>query len=605
MMTKRAVESWWRSRLPDISAALSRFPLAVLIAALLTAYKLAHGDVGDVEKRVLGALAGSFLWVVAVDFYVENQKRSFPVRIALWLGGILVIEILFRFAWDIWFSPPLLLGSLLLLVGLAGHLGRGESNATFWLFNHRLWLGALLAFIAAGLFGAGLSIIHGTLNLLFGLHLPAKWHEYIWTISLGLVAPVSFLALAPRSFTDPITAREESEFTMRAIAALVKFVLVPLLLVYTAILYAYAIEIVLAWELPKGTLGAMVVGYLLVGAATLLVGYPNRENGGPLVSVFWRYWVWLAALPVVLLFIAVWRRISDYGVTDQRYLMVLIGVWALLLAGFRIIRGSDFDLRLVPGVLALLLAAASFGPGGAVGFSVMSQKSELASILSEKGMFVDGKVVRQAEGSAGAGLVGADAARVRGIEWYLNTHRSLSLLAPWFEGQPNDPFAAGKKPEETARELLVALGLRPDIGNGSGAIYFTHYSDVPATLSLAKSGTVVGPIVFKGGDPVPVAIPPQTVAVEGLGTIQIELTDKLLTVSLDNGASVKFDIADAMTEVYRRGWPKVDDHHPIELKGMPNGLDGTVVIDNMNGTYMEPDLDISLLRFWLILSKSG
>jgi hypothetical protein len=335
----------------------------------------------------------------------------------------------------------------------------------------------------------------------------------------------------------------------------------------------------------------------------LLVGYPSREKGGPLVSVFWRYWVWLAALPVVLLFIAVWRRISDYGVTDQRYLMVLIGVWALLLARFRIIRGSDFDLRLVPGVLALLLAAASFGPGGAVGFSVMSQKSELASILSEKGMFVDGKVVRQAEGSAGAGLVGADAARVRGIEWYLNTHRSLSLLAPWFEGQPNDPFAAGKKPEETARELLVALGLRPDIGNGSGAIYFTHYSDVPATLSLAKSGTVVGPIVFKGGDPVPVAIPPQTVAVEGLGTI--ELADKLLTVSLDNGASVKFDIADAMTEVYRRGWPKVDDHHPIELKGMLNGLDGTVVIDNMNGTYMEPDLDISLLRFWLILSKSG
>jgi hypothetical protein len=142
-------KSWWRSRLPDVSAAVSRFPLAVLIDALLTAYKLGHGEVGDVENRVLGALAGSFLWVVAVDFYVENQKRSFPVRIALWLGGILVIAILFRFAWDIWFSSPLLLGSLLLLVGLAGHLGRGESNATFWLFNHRLWLGALLALVAA------------------------------------------------------------------------------------------------------------------------------------------------------------------------------------------------------------------------------------------------------------------------------------------------------------------------------------------------------------------------------------------------------------------------------------------------------------------------
>ncbi len=595
--------SWWRSRLPDVSAAVSRFPLAVVIAALFTAYKLTHDNIGDAESRVLGALAGSFLWVVAVDFYVESQKRSFPVRVALWVIGILVIAVLFRFGWDIWLSPPLLLGGLLILVGLAGHLGRGESNSTFWLFNHRLWLGALLAVVAAGLFGAGLSVIHETLNLLFSLDLPSKWHEYIWTVSLGLIAPVSFLAFAPRAFADPITTREESEFTMRAIAALVKFVLVPLLLVYTAILYAYAIKIVLAWELPKGTLGGMVVGYLLVGAATLLVGYPSREKGGALVRLFWRYWVWLAALPVVLLFIAVGRRISDYGLTEGRYWMVLIGVWALILAAIRIIRGGNFDLRLVPGVLALLLLAASFGPGGAIGFSVMSQKSELASILTGKGMLVDGKFVRKAQDGDSESPLGTDAARVRGIEWYLNTHRSLGLIAPWFEGQPNDPFAAGKKPEEAAREVLMALGLRPDLGNVGGVVYFTHHSDTPLALSFTAGGSVVGPITFQSMGPVPVPIPPQTISVEGLGAVKVELDDKMLTASLESGASVKFDIADAMKEIYRRGWPKVEDHRPIELKGTPSGLDGTIVIDNMNGTYREPDFDVTVLKFWLVLNK--
>jgi hypothetical protein len=60
-----------------------------------------------------------------------------------------------------------------------------------------------------------------------------------------------------------------------------------------------------------------------------------------------------------------------------------------------------------------------------------------------------------------------------------------------------------------------------------------------------------------------------------------------------------------MKEIYRRGWPKVEDHCPIELKGKPGGLDGTVVIDNMNGTYKEPDFDISVLRFWLVLRKLG
>jgi hypothetical protein len=85
--------------------------------------------------------------------------------------------------------------------------------------------------------------------------------------------------------------------------------------------------------------------------------------------------------------------------------------------------------------------------------------------------------------------------------------------------------------------------------------------------------------------------------------VKLELSDQLLSASLEDGASVKFDIADAVKEVYGRGWPQVTDHRPLELKGTASGLDGIAVIDNLNGTYKEPDFDISLLRFWLVLSK--
>src|SRR5262249_29032572 len=122
---------------------------------------------------------------------------------------------------------------------------------------------------------------------------------------------------------------------------------------------------------------------------------------------------------------------------------------------------------------------------------------------------------------------------------------------------------------------------------------------------LQRAAPCWGRSCSKAAARLPVAIPAQTVSVEGLGIVKIELADELLTVSLDDGASVKCDVADAMREVYRRGWPKVDDHRPIELKGTPNDLDGTAVIDNINGTYKKPDFDISLLRFWLVLSKSG
>ena len=455
-------KSWWESRFPQVAAAVQRFPLAIAIAASFTLYALTLDDMGDVALRLLQFLIASFLWVVAVDFFAESQGHAFRARVLLWFGGMLLLALLFWLAWDIWLVPWLLLGGLLLLPPLAGHLGHAETNETFWLFNHRLVLAALLAGVGAGLLLVGLLATIQTVDFLFGPGVPEELFKYVWTISLGLIAPVSFLTLAPRSFADRITKKEESEFTFRATAGLVKFVLVPLLLVYTTILYAYAVKIALAWDLPKGTLGSMVMAYLLIGAITLLLAYPSRDTSGPLVRLFWRYWVWLAALPVLLLFIAVFRRIADYGVTEPRYLIALVGVWALILAGARILSGERFDLRIVPGALSLLMLAASFGPGGAVGFSVMSQKEELAAILTEKGVLVDGEIVPQAA-NAGPGLYGDQTWRVRGIEWYLNMRRSLGVLAPWFEGLPDDPFAPGKTPEETARGILTALGLSPNL----------------------------------------------------------------------------------------------------------------------------------------------
>jgi hypothetical protein len=592
--------TWWQRRIPDVGGAAVRFPLAVTLAAALTFYKLGHDIPGDAELRVLGALAASFLWVVAADLYVEANGRSQAARIALWLCGIVVIAVLFKFSWEIWFLPPLLIGALLLLVGLAAHLGRGESNSTFWLFNHRLWLGALLALAGGVLLGAGLSAIHATLNLLFGLDLSSRWLERIWTVSLGFIAPVSFLAFAPRRFNDKITEREEQDFTMRAAAALVKFVLVPLLLVYTAILYAYAVKIALAWELPKGTLAAMVVAYLFVGAVTLLLGFPSRDEGGPLLRFFWRHWVLLVALPVVLLFIAVSRRIADYGLTEERYMIVLVGVWALILAGIRIARGPDFDLRLLPGVLALLLIAASFGPGGAIGFSVMSQKAELASILAAKNMLAGGRFVPAASGEKDP--LGQDAARVRAIEWYLNAHRSLAVLAPWFEGQKDDPFAPGKTPEQSVRELLAAFGLTPTLGGG-GALAFNHHADTPAIVNLGATARMIGPVVLQTV-PKPLPIPVQTIVVEGFGPVEVELDGNAVEIRMTGGERLSFDLAEAVQEIENRKSSQGKDTSPIALKASSGGVSATMLIDRIVGTY-EPEFSLASLRFWLVLDRAG
>jgi hypothetical protein len=594
----------WRDWLPDVSAAFARFPLAVILAGALTLFKLSPANSSEAALKLVGTLVASFLWVVAVDLFAESHSSSHdsprPKRLLAWLAGIGTIALLFRFQWEAWFQPPLLFAALVLAIGLSGQLGKGERNAAFWLFNHRLWLAAALALLGAALFGAGLSIILETLNFLFNFGLPFKWHEHIWTIALGFMAPVSWLALAPRNFSEGVGAKEAAEFTLRAVAGLAKFVLVPLLFVYTAILFAYAVKIGLARTLPRGTLGSMVVGYLLAGAVTLLLAFPSRESGGVLVRLFWRYWVWLAAMPVLLLFLAVFTRIKAYGLTEQRYLIVLIGVWALILAGLRIWRAGSLDLRLVPGVLAVLLFAACFGPWGAIGLSIFSQKAELAGILSAKGLLADGKIVARTGGGEGDNPLGSDAARARGIEWYLNTHHALHQIAPWFAGHDPDPFAPGKTPEQILREVLAGLSLRADIPNSAGVVYFTHYSDMPEAVSLGSGGHVLGPVVFESGGPIPAAIPPRSVSVEGLGTVRLEITDNVLTAAVENGPALRFNIMEAARELAN---PLSNEHRPLRLNAASDGLSGVLLIDNLNGSYLEPAFTFSLIRFWLVLKR--
>jgi hypothetical protein len=91
------------------------------------------------ELRVLSTLAASFLWVLAVDLFVESHRRSQTTRAVAWLAGI---ALLFRFQWELWFLVPLLFGALILAVGLSALGGGRERNESFWLFNHRLWLAA-------------------------------------------------------------------------------------------------------------------------------------------------------------------------------------------------------------------------------------------------------------------------------------------------------------------------------------------------------------------------------------------------------------------------------------------------------------------------------
>ena len=489
-----------RSLAPDVANAARRFPLAVLLSASLTAFHMLDiGDVldlsGDATLRITLGHVSAFFWALAIALRAEAVDWGATRRFGLALAGIGVIAALHAFPRTAGLQPSQLCAALAILPGLAPYLARrgGDVGPAFWQFNHQLWLGLALALVGGGLFAGGLSVIVVTLELLFGLDFGASVLAHTWTVGLCLIAPINWLSLAASKFGEDAPVGVPTDFTTRAVDNIVKFILVPLLLVYTAILYAYAVKIAVDGVLPKGYLGSLILAYGGLGSLTIFLAYPTRDGGGPLVTLFWRHWFWLTAVPVVLLFLAAFARIGQYGVTDERYLVVLAGIWLASLAVLFTVRRDDRDIRLLPLSLCLLLGLASVGPWGTAATSVRSQTAELAALLEKHGRLKGGRI---AEVTFDDRLPASDAKRVNSIVAYLWRGNRLDAIAPWFSGRSDDPFAKDMAKPPRPKRIAELIGVRTAIRSSSRTGSVAYAPDRPAHLDVDGFTSFSGPYQF-------------------------------------------------------------------------------------------------------------
>ncbi len=217
-----------------------------------------------------------------------------------------------------WVGETQYLVSLLILSPLALLMCRREARNECFVSDAIVWLRSLLlaelfANVALGLFAA---ILFST-TYIFGLH--GRWIDHVWNyaaiLSESLAAPCLFLMMAER-WRDALVKAN------RILAVLLDYIVTPALLVYTAILYLYAVKIVVAWSLPAGGVAYLVFGFTitaLVVKALQLVLAERRYDW-----FFDRFS--LVSLPLLVLFwVGVGRRVGEYGLTEPRVWLVACG----------------------------------------------------------------------------------------------------------------------------------------------------------------------------------------------------------------------------------------------------------------------------------------
>jgi hypothetical protein len=374
------IRGFWSAQMLE---PVQRFPLPLLCAGLATAVTwngpAALIDSRDGEVALTLYLAGAFLWSWAAALWGESQGSRLKglvaamagmaalgvilrldKTIALWLSGVSTGE---RIGGP---STLFLFGALMLAPSLAPFLSRSAAQSAFWQYNHKWLVGLLAGWVGSLLAVAGVMAILATAALVFEITVSTWLHQQVWLLSYTLVTPWVWLSLSPKDFDEEVKTGDAQEFTSRAVGLLVVTILVPVTLALSALLVAYVARVVADGSWLKARLGLTSAAY---GASVIVVGllaYPQREVS-PLVRLFWRLRPFLLIAPTLLLFPALWVRVAEYGWTPARYFALLSGLWmagAMAIALFARRRGGEEELRVIPGLAALLLATAAFGPWG-------------------------------------------------------------------------------------------------------------------------------------------------------------------------------------------------------------------------------------------------
>ena len=442
--------------IPDLAAALLRFPVPALYSILLCAW-LNIEEIGGSswDEKIAYAAAAGFLASGAAHFFAEGRGLSRPANLIVALVAGLAAMAAAYFTGVFHTSLLFLFGAIVLTLMISPYLRIDTAQGALWLFNLRLWLAALLATLVGVAFGAGLSAIVEALDFLFGVKLPGDMHAHIWITATSLVGPLFGLSLMPRDLDEAVDLESQSGTLIeRGVSVLVNYVLVPMILVYTAILHAYGAKIAAQWQLPDGQLGLMVTIFALGGTGAWLIAWPWRERGTRLLRWFMQGWFWLTIVPAILLTIAVWRRVSDYGVTPDRYGIALVAVWIAALAAYLAYRRNAADMRAIIGGFAVLLLVGSVGPFGANGLTVTSQFGRLAALLEANGVLKDGRIVtpipaiKDEHKSSGSSMLYA-----------LRAAGGMDRLRPWFEGLEKNPFATSTDDWSAVYAVAGVLGL--------------------------------------------------------------------------------------------------------------------------------------------------
>jgi len=387
---------WFKNILTEITRTAKRFPFALLFCA--TACVVSWSRVGKQYSNnfniLLLSLVASALLFYAIELLKERNPLAWVKPWYLILAGfVFAVMFYLKFSSLAYINYSLRYAHWIVIIGLfslcAAYLAGNETNG-FWQFNKKVFLRGILSWLYMAVLFGGISLAILAIEKLFEIKINHKVHEYIWIFATHLFWPLHFLSGIPENYAE----LNETDYYPRGLKLFAQYVFIPLACVYYAILYIYVAKIIITRQWPMGWVGWLTISASSLGLLTFLLLYPlARSAENVWIDKFLKMFS-IAAVPLIfVLFVAAYKRVSQYGITEPRYFLFAAGLWFLSVFVYLILETKP-DIRKILVSLAVMTILTTFGPWGAYSLSLSSQMTRLEKKLSAAGLLKDGKIIK-------------------------------------------------------------------------------------------------------------------------------------------------------------------------------------------------------------------
>ena len=245
-------------------------------------------------------------------------------------------------------------------------------------------------FVITGIFAVvlwiGVEIILTTVNYLFFNSGDSLFFR-LTTYSFWFITEVFGVSLFLSLLKKPDDNIENYEFPF-IFNLLIKFVIIPLITIYTGVLYIYMARVIISMHLPKGLISHLVLWYTVFSVFVIILITPFTQKD-KFFENFKKYFPYFSIPLIFASLFAVFQRTYQYGITENRY-YVLISIFWLFFCMILYIRKMNITGIFISLIVCLVISV--YSPLSAKNVSNFSQSQRLKRMLVKYGALKDGKI---------------------------------------------------------------------------------------------------------------------------------------------------------------------------------------------------------------------